>query len=98
VSPDSVQSALFHGLVGVFQRFALQKAKCVDALPGAHRAARGVWVQGLGFRVQGSGCRVQVLIALHEGFGFRVWGSGFRVQDVRFRCSSRCTRGLGSRV
>jgi hypothetical protein len=31
----------------------------------------------LGFRVWGSGCRVQ-------GLGFRVWGSGFGVQGLQF--------------
>ena len=46
-----------------------------------------VQVVGLGFRAEGSGCRVQDLRFL----GFRAEGSGCRVQDLRFL-------GLGLRV
>jgi len=65
--------------------------------PERRSSCSGCRVQGVGFRVQGSGCRTYVNF---EGFGFwvsslgfrvpgfesRVWGAGFRgerVQGVR---------------
>jgi hypothetical protein len=43
------------------------------------------WVQGLGFRVSGLRCGVELSAARVQGSGYRVQGLGFRVQDLGFQ-------------